>query len=148
MRPVSRSVLGALLPAAILFTAVLFTAMAGADAQAAACHGGLKPRDIAELIFGRGIGNRLGVGETGWERFVAREITPRFPDGLTVSDALGQWRDRDSGKIVHEPSKRVEIVLPGNDDDQARLDAVVAAYKRQFHQQAVGVIVRSACVSF
>ena len=40
------------------------------------------------------------------------------------------------------------IVLPGNDDDQARLDAVVTAYKREFRQQSVGVVVQSACVSF
>ena len=83
-----------------------------------------------------------------WPRFVARELTPRFPDGLTVTDAIGQWRDRDSGSIVREPSKHVEIVLPGNADDEARLDAVVAAYKRAFHQQSVGVIVHTACVAF
>ena len=76
-------------------------------------------------------------------RFVARELTPRFPDGLTIIDAIGQWRDRDNGRIVREPSKHVEIVLPGNDDDEARLDAVVAAYKHAFHQQSVGVIVRT-----
>ena len=57
-------------------------------------------------------------------------------------------RSGDSGRIVPEPSKRVEIVLPGNADDDVRLDAIVQAYKRQFHQHAVGVIVRSACVSF
>ena len=67
---------------------------------------------------------------------------------MTIIDAVGQWRDRDSGRIVREPSKHVEIVLPGNKDDNARLDAVVAAYKRAFHQHSVGVIVQSACVSF
>ena len=30
----------------------------------------------------------------------------------------------------------------------ADLEAVVAAYKRQFHQHAVGIIVRPACVAF
>jgi hypothetical protein len=49
---------------------------------------------------------------------------------------------------VHEPSKHVEIVLPGNKDDDARLDAVVDAYKRAFRQHSVGVIVRPACVAF
>jgi hypothetical protein len=39
-------------------------------------------------------------------------------------------------------------VLPGNDNDQARLDAVVTAYKREFSQHSVAVIVQSACVSF
>ena len=112
------------------------------------CHGTQQAKDVAELIFGRDIGNRVGVSESAWTQFVAREMTPRFPDGLTITDATGQWRDRDSGRIVREPSKHVEIVLPGSDDDETRLDAIVAAYKREFRQQAVGVIVRPACVSF
>jgi Protein of unknown function (DUF3574) len=129
---------------------LLLAAEIRVDAQtpAQSCHGTRQPKEVAELMFGRDIGNRVGVSETAWAQFVAREMTPRFPDGLTITDATGQWRDRDSGRIVREPSKHVEIVLPGNDDDEARLDAIVAAYKRQFHQQAVGVIVRPACVSF
>jgi glucose/arabinose dehydrogenase len=119
-----------------------------ASAQALSCHGTQRARQVAELLFGRDIGNRLGVSERAWARFVAREITPRFPDGFTVTEASGQWRDSADGKIVREPSKRVEIVLPVAHDDDARLDAVVGAYKRQFHQQSVAVIVRPACVSF
>jgi uncharacterized protein DUF3574 len=118
------------------------------SAQTLACRGEQKPKEVAELLFGRNIGNRVGVTEAAWVRFVAREMTPRFPDGLTIIDASGQWRDRDSGKVVREPSKRVEIVLPGSDDDAAKLDAIVAAYKSRFHQQAVGIVTRPACVSF
>lgn len=99
-------------------------------------------------MFGRDVGHRIGVSEKAWARFVAREITPRFPDGLTVTDASGQWRNPASGRIVREPSKLVIIVLPGNEDDEARLEAVVSAYKRQFRQQSVGVVVQSACASF
>ena len=117
-------------------------------AQALSCHGTQQIRQVAELLFGRDTGHKLGVSESAFTHFVAREITPRFPDGLTISDATGQWRDRDSGAITREPSKRVEIVLPGATDDEARLEAVVAAYKRRFHQQSVAVIVRPACVSF
>ena len=116
--------------------------------QTLVCHGVQKPREVAELMFGRNIGNRLGVSEAAWARFVAREMTPRFPDGLTVVDATGQWRDTKTGKVVREPSKRVEIVLPGGGDDEDKLDAIVAAYKKQFRQQAVGVVVRPACVAF
>ena len=97
---------------------------AGSGAQTSRCRGALQPRQVVELIFGRDIGKRLGVGETAWTHFVAHEVTPRFPDGLTITDAIGQWRDRDSGAIMHEPSKHVEIVLTGNADDEARLDAV------------------------
>jgi hypothetical protein len=119
-----------------------------ATAPALTCRATQQPREIAELIFGRDIGSRIGVDEAAWTRFVARELTPRFPDGLTISNATGQWRDRDSGAIIREPSKRVEIVLPGGDDDETRLDAAVAAYKRQFRQHTVVLIVRPACVSF
>lgn len=99
-------------------------------------------------MFGRDIGHRVGVSEAAWTRFLAREVTPRFPDGLTVVDAVGQWRDPGSGRIVREPSKLVMIVLPGKDDDQARLDAVVQAYKQQFRQQSVGLVVQAGCVLF
>lgn len=119
-----------------------------AQTPALSCHGAQRSKKVAELIFGRDIGKRLGVSETDFARFVAREITPRFPDGLTITDAVGQWRDRKSGSIVREPSKEVEIVLAGDDGDQARLDAVVSAYKLDFRQQSVAVIVRDACVSF
>jgi Protein of unknown function (DUF3574) len=121
---------------------------AGAQTATPSCHGAQQPKMVAELMFGRDIGDGVGVSEAEWQRFVARELVSRFPDGLTIIDAIGQWRDRDSGRIVREPSKHVEIVLPGNKDDDARLDAVVAAYKRTFHQHSVGVILRPACVAF
>jgi hypothetical protein len=119
-----------------------------AQAQALSCHGSQQARQVAELLFGRDIGHRLGVSEHAWARFVAREITARFPGGFTVTEASGQWRDGASGAIVHEPSKRVEIVMPETADDDSRLDAVVSAYKRRFHQQSVAMIIHPACVSF
>jgi hypothetical protein len=119
-----------------------------AHAQTVDCRAGLKPQQVAELLFGRNIGGRLGVTEAQWARFVDREITPRFPDGPTVIEARGQWRDPARRTIVHEPSKRVEIVLPGRTDDQDRLAAIAQAYKSRFHQQSVAIVVRPACVSF
>jgi hypothetical protein len=103
---------------------------------------------VAELMFGRKIGDRMRVSDAAWTRFVDREITPRFPAGLTIIDARGQWRDPDRNRIVREPSKLVQIVLPGKDEDQQRLDQIAAAYKSRFHQQSVGIIVRAGCVAF
>jgi len=119
-----------------------------AHAQTSDCHAGQQPRQVAELLFGRNIGDRLGVSEAQWGRFVDREISPRFPDGLTVLDAKGEWRDSARHTIVHEPSKLVEIVLPGKEDDAEQLDAIAQAYKSRFRQQSVGIVVRGACVSF
>jgi hypothetical protein len=142
MRPVLRLIL------VIVLLIAARTAGVAQTPPPLSCHGTQRPRQVAELIFGRDIGKRVGVSESDFARFVAREITPRFPDGLTITDAVGQWRDPDSGHIVREPSKAVEIVLAGNGGDQARLDAVVNAYKRDFRQHSVAVIVRGACVSF
>jgi Protein of unknown function (DUF3574) len=135
----------------LLLNIILVTA--GADRAAAqtvplSCQGAQQPKFVAELLFGRDIGERVGVTEAAWRSFVAHEITPRFPDGLTIVAAAGQWRDPARKKIVREPSMLVMIVLPGNSDDQARLAAIVGAYKRRFQQQSVGVILQSACASF
>ena len=128
---------------------VLVLALAGgADAQLLDCLGGQRPSQVAELMFGRNIGGRLGVNEADWSRFVDREITSRFPNGLTMFNAAGQWRDEATNKIVREPSKLVQIVLPGQVEDIARLNEIVAAYKQRFKQHSVVMIVRPACVSF
>jgi hypothetical protein len=128
--------------------AALAATHSGAGAQTLSCQGARQPKLVAELLFGRDIGTKPGVSETAWAHFLAHEVTPRFPDGLTVSDAVGQSRNPATGQIVQEASKRVEIVLPGNADDDPSLDAIVKAYRQRFRQHAVGVIVRSACVSF
>jgi len=119
-----------------------------AAAQGIECRAAQKPMVVADLLFGRNIGGRPGVTESRWSQFLAREITPRFPDGLTVLDASGQWRDRDKNRIVREPSKLVTIIMPADAEGQEKIDAIVAAYKRQFRQQSVGVVIRPACVSF
>jgi hypothetical protein len=118
------------------------------SAQSSECHAGQKPQQVAELLFGRNIGDRLGVSEAQWARFVDREISPRFPDGLTVLDAKGEWRDTARKTIVHEPSKVVEVVLPGKPDDVDALNQIARAYKARFRQQSVGIVIRGACVSF
>jgi hypothetical protein len=126
---------------------IIFTLAGAASAQTIECRTG-KPQQVAELMFGRKTGDRIGVSETAWARFVDREITPRFPDGFSVIDARGQWRDPDRNRIMREPSKLVQIVLPGNEEDEQRLNEIAAVYKGRFRQQSVGIIVRPACVSF
>ena len=101
----------------------------------------------AELLFGRKIGDRLGVSEAAFRRFIDEEVTPRFPDGLTVLNASGQYRDADS-RLIREPSKLLLIALKDEPEGRARLAAVAQAYKTRFQQQSVGTILRPACVSF
>jgi len=111
------------------------------------CGPGSQAGATAELYFGRNIGDEPGVSDADWRAFLDEEVTPRFPDGLTVIDAAGQWRGQ-SGAIGREASKVLVIVLSGEPDDRARLDALRDAYKRRFQQEAVMLIERRACIAF
>src|SRR5262245_52255852 len=46
------------------------------------------------------------ISERDWEQFVDEEISPRFPDGLTILQVGGQWRSRPGDghpvEVVHE----------------------------------------------
>jgi hypothetical protein len=122
--------------------------LAGPASAQIACRADQKASAVVEMMFGRKIGERIAVTNAAWARFVDREITPRFPDGLSVIDAAGQWLDPDKKRVVREPSKIVTIVLPDRADNQAQIDAIFDAYKRRFRQQSVGIVVRPACVAF
>jgi hypothetical protein len=100
----------------------------------------------AELLFGRNIGDRLGVSDAAFADFLAREITPRFPDGLTVVDARGQWRDTERGRIVREPSKLVLLTFRDDAERRGSLTTIVETYKKRFRQQSVLTSLRTSCV--
>ncbi len=113
----------------------------------AACPVGQSPGHVVQLVFGRKIGDQVGVSDADFARFVDEELTPRFPEGLTVLDAAGQWRST-AGPIVREPSKVVILALPGRAGGEDRVGAARAAYKRRFSQEAVMVLTQPACLGF
>lgn len=132
-------------PAVLLLASL---ALAGCVTTGApACPPGGRERLVADLLFGRNIGGRLGVSEAAFAGFVDREVTPRFPDGLTITDARGQYREA-SGRMIREPSKVITIVLADEARDLPRLAEVAAAYRRRFAQDSVGIVTKRACVAF
>ena len=133
-------------------SAVLTVTLAGCAAMPAkvakiSCpDGGV--RATAELLFGRvaedGSG---GVSEANFTQFLDGEVSPRFPEGLTVIDAGGRWTPP-TGTTIREPAKLVMIVLPGGKDDHSKLEAVRMAYVKRFHQQSQLLMTHGDCVSF
>jgi hypothetical protein len=83
-----------------------------------------------------------------WSQFLESEVASRFPDGFTVLDGTGQWRAPGATTISRERSKLLMIAMPPGADNDAKVQAVIDAYKVRFKQQSVGLIVRPACVSF
>ena len=87
------------------------------------------------------------AGDARWREFLAREVTPRFPDGLTVYETTGQWRDPATKAVTRDRSRVLRIIVPA-DTARDKIDGVAAAYKTQFAQKSVGIVMRPACVSF
>ena len=118
-----------------------------ANLQSLACPAGQTSLRTAQLFFGRSIGDTPAVSEAAFRAFVDQEISPRFPDGLTVLDGGGQWRGPEN-KLIREASKVVMIVLPKGRGATDRIEAVRDAYKAGFHQDSVLLVTETACVSF
>ena len=76
------------------------------------------------------------VSELEWQLFLRDEVTSRFPDGLTVWEAEGQWRTP-AGSIDHEQSKVLLLVHPDTTAARESVLAVIASYRKTFEQQSV-----------
>jgi hypothetical protein len=53
-----------------------------------------------QLYFGLGPADDAskGISEAEWRKFLDKEVTPRFPAGLSVVDVYGQWHpEQDAG---------------------------------------------------
>jgi uncharacterized protein DUF3574 len=93
------------------------------------------PQIRTTLYFGLARPNGA-VSELEWQIFLRDEVTKRFPDGLTVWEADGQWRTP-GGTIDHERSKVLLLVHPDNPQARQSVKEVIASYRRLFEQQSV-----------
>ena len=87
------------------------------------------------LYFGR-TRPKGSVSELEWQMFLRDEVTQRFPEGLTVWEAEGQWRTA-AGSIDHEQSKILLLVHPDTAAARESVQAVIEAYRKKFEQQSV-----------
>ncbi|MBS0546908.1 MAG: DUF3574 domain-containing protein [Proteobacteria bacterium] len=115
-----------------------------APQPAPSCATPLKPAVEVDLFFGRSIEGGGKVSDAEWADFLAAEVTPRFPNGFTVLDAAGQYREP-SGTITREPSKLVVIVVFDAPDFRAKVTALVDVYRKRFRQHDVLRLERPVC---
>ena len=114
--------------------------------RAAQTPPGCAQRMHAQLFFGL-LGPRGPISEADWETFLLDEVTPRFPDGLTVLHASGHWRPA-NGPIQREASRVLEIVYDESPQARSRIDQIASIYKSRFLQESVMVVRAPAFVCF
>jgi hypothetical protein len=109
-------------------------AVASAGAPVAASARGDTVAD--RLFFGRTIPGGGMVTDEEWTAFLRDVVTPKFPDGLSVWRADGQWLDS-RGTLEHEQTMVVEVIHPSSPAVDAALREIADEYKRRFRQDAV-----------
>ncbi|MCC9708590.1 DUF3574 domain-containing protein [Streptomyces sp. MNU76] len=78
------------------------------------------------------------VTDAQFTAFVDRAVTPGFPDGLTVQEGRGQWRDA-SGTIEKERSYELILLYPVSSAavSDRRIEEIRGDYREEFAQEAV-----------
>ena len=125
--------------------AAVAASCSGSDAPA--CPDGTEHYVEYRLFMGRGGGDGEVVDDAAWEAFLSDTVTPRFPDGLTVLDARGQWRGS-SGAIQSERSKVLLVLAPPGGDAPRLIAEIADEYIRAFQQESVLRVVGDTCASF
>jgi hypothetical protein len=87
------------------------------------------------LYFGRAR-PKGSVSELEWQMFLRDEVTKRFPSGLTVWEAEGQWRTS-AGTIDHEQAKVLLLVHADTPAARQSVQGVIQAYRKLFDQESV-----------
>lgn len=98
------------------------------------------------LYFGSAKPNGL-IAPAEWVKFLNDTVTPRFPQGLSVWDASGQWRSA-NGVILREPSHILNLVHSDNELAEKAVQEIIDVYKFSFQQKSVLRIKTQACQSF
>ncbi len=121
--------------------------MTALQAETEPCPPGFERYAEYRMFFGRSRPGGGTVSDEEWRDFLAEEVTPRFPDGLTVVDGAGQLRDG-SGAIGREGAKLLIVLAEPGADAVRRTEEVAEAYKRAFEQQSVLRAVEPVCTAF
>ena len=100
-----------------------------------------------ELYFGLSRADGPDISDGEFQGFLDSEVTPRFPDGLTLLTGDGQFRGS-SGIVVRERSKLLILFYPWSSPRNRAVERIRTTYKREFHQEAVLRVDSTSCVSF
>ncbi len=91
-----------------------------------------------ELFFGTAKADGTVVTDEEFKLFIDDTVTPRFPDGLTLLKADGQFQDA-SGTIIKEASFVLILLYPVEDFlvSSRQINVIRERYKEEFLQESV-----------
>ena len=109
------------------------------------CPEGLEPATEYRLYFGLTDSSGEMISQENWQNFVDTAVTPRFPDGLTILEAYGQWQPP-SGDLIRESSRVLVVGVPDSWEGDAW--TLMGEIRDEWNGRYGGVVyhlVREAC---
>ena len=103
-----------------------------------------------KLYFGLGPADdpQKGISEADWRTFLDREVSTRFPAGLSVLDVYGQWQGKNQTTPERLRSKMLIIDYPDTQENRDKIEGIRAAWKLKTGDQSVMRVTQPADVSF
>jgi hypothetical protein len=103
-----------------------------------------------KLYFGLGPADDSGKGvsEAAWLAFLDKEVTSRFPVGLSVVDVYGQWQGKKNPTPERLRSKMLIVDYPDTQENRDKVEAIRAAWKKMTGDQSVLRVTQPVDVSF
>ncbi|MFI7317301.1 DUF3574 domain-containing protein [Streptomyces venezuelae] len=109
-----------------------------------------KPFTETRLFFGteRPDGGPA-VTDKQFMAFIDKEVTPGFPDGLTIQNGRGQWRDS-NGRIERERSYELILLYPTTEARKrdVQIEEIRSDYEKKFAQDSVARLDERTRVDF
>ena len=120
--------------------------LTGDPAHPGASHGWVDTK----LYFGLGPADdsAKGISESQWRAFLDKEVSSRFPAGLSVVDVYGQWQGKERKAPERLRSKMLIIDYQDSEENRSKIDAIRAAWKQMTGDQSVMRVTEPADVSF
>ncbi|MFB6813789.1 DUF3574 domain-containing protein [Streptomyces sp. NPDC056347] len=89
------------------------------------------------------------VTDRQFTAFIDTEVTPRFPNGLTIQEGRAQWRDS-RGVVERERSYELTLLYPASEARarDARIERIRDAYEKAFAQDSVARVEERTTADF
>lgn len=101
-----------------------------------------------KLFMGLSRSDGGAVSKHEWDKFVAENFVSRFPNGFTIVETTGYWRDDTTKATVYENGKQVVILHVATADIETTINEIAEKYRSQFEQQSVLISSSRAIVRF
>ena len=108
-------------------------------------HGEVYSR--TELFFGLSRDQGPDITEQEFQDFIDTDVTPLFPDGLTLLTGRGQWANA-YGSITQEETKLLILFYRFSEAGNQAVEEIRQSYVDLFQQESVLRVDEQACVSF